>query len=62
MECVKKLNGHTFKKNELKAEYDPTSEVEYRERFSKKNKGQVDPNDTRTSAEKLADQVTPFWR
>ncbi|ORE02819.1 S-adenosyl-L-methionine-dependent methyltransferase [Rhizopus microsporus var. microsporus] len=62
MECVKKLDRHTFKKNELKAEYDPTSEVEYRERFSKKKKQQADPNDTRTSAEKLADQVTPFWR
>ncbi|KAG1335832.1 hypothetical protein G6F62_006496 [Rhizopus arrhizus] len=62
LECVKKLNGYTYKKKELKAEYDPTAEVEYRERFNKNKKPQADPNDTRTSAEKLADQVTPLWR
>ncbi|KAG1471645.1 hypothetical protein G6F56_002004 [Rhizopus delemar] len=61
MACVKALDGLNLRKNKLEAKYDPANQSQHRERFNNK-KPQADPKDTRTSAEKLADQVTPLWR
>ncbi|KAI9281095.1 S-adenosyl-L-methionine-dependent methyltransferase [Sporodiniella umbellata] len=62
LSCVKNLHGKMIKKNVLTAAYDPADQQEHRERFIKGKKSEPDPEDTRTSAEKLADQVTPLWR
>jgi tRNA (uracil-5-)-methyltransferase len=63
------LEGKTLKGKALTTEYIKVLQSEFRDRFQdKKNKGkkakmeQEDENDTRTPAEKLADQITPLWR
>ncbi|KAI8346865.1 S-adenosyl-L-methionine-dependent methyltransferase [Choanephora cucurbitarum] len=63
LKCIETVNKTVFKNKELKAEYAATSQQD-RNRFTKKGKKQVkfDENDTRTPAEKLADQVTPLWK
>ncbi|KAI8991517.1 S-adenosyl-L-methionine-dependent methyltransferase [Mycotypha africana] len=70
--CLEVVKSCVFKKKQLTAEYVVESEQSHRERFQRqenKKKGkkdndtpQGDENDTRTPAEKLADQVTPLWR
>ncbi|KAI8085810.1 S-adenosyl-L-methionine-dependent methyltransferase [Gilbertella persicaria] len=68
LQCVEIFNQAEFKHRKLKGEYIVQTEQEHRDRFQKpkkkknRNQPEFDENDTRTPAEKLADQVTPFWR
>jgi tRNA (uracil-5-)-methyltransferase len=62
-----KLQGVEFKKRMLSTEYSKVSEKTFRERFETKKKQQQTEAlsselDTRTPAEKLADQVTPLYK
>jgi tRNA (uracil-5-)-methyltransferase len=61
-----KLQGVEFKKRILSTEYSKISEKTFRERFEVKKKKQIkelsSELDTRTPAEKLADQVTPLYK
>lgn len=63
--AMTKLQGVEFKKRILSTEYSKVSEKTFRARFEAKKKQVEQPNpelDTRTPAEKLADQVTPLYR
>ncbi|KAI9248559.1 S-adenosyl-L-methionine-dependent methyltransferase [Phascolomyces articulosus] len=63
-ELMKKLEGVDFKKKTLTTEYSLVNKEAYRERFQSKQKERIEQveNDTRTHAERLADQVTPLHR
>lgn len=66
-EAMKKLEGVEFKRKTLQAEYMPVSEDAYRKRFQQKttasaaaDEQQPRQDDTRSPAQRLADQVTPL--
>ncbi|KAI7884838.1 S-adenosyl-L-methionine-dependent methyltransferase [Lichtheimia hyalospora FSU 10163] len=67
-EAMQKLEGVVFKKKTLTTEYSTINKEVYRERFqaknSKENASTTMPadNDTRSPAERLADQVTPLHK
>ncbi|KAI7857787.1 S-adenosyl-L-methionine-dependent methyltransferase [Circinella umbellata] len=63
-EMMKKLEGVDFKKKTLVTEYSAVNKEQFRERFQNKQKEKIEEaeNDTRTPAERLADQVTPLHR
>ncbi|KAI9498733.1 S-adenosyl-L-methionine-dependent methyltransferase [Zychaea mexicana] len=63
-EAMKKLEGVEFKKKTLTSEYSAVNKAAFRERFQNKQKERTEEaeNDTRTPAERLADQVTPLHR
>ncbi|CEI96020.1 hypothetical protein RMCBS344292_10191 [Rhizopus microsporus] len=58
--ALEKLNGKEFKKRLLSTEYAKVSEKQFRDRF-KANKT-IEQEDTRTPAQRLADQVTPLHK
>ncbi|ORZ01558.1 S-adenosyl-L-methionine-dependent methyltransferase [Syncephalastrum racemosum] len=67
-EAMKKLEGVEFKRKTLQTEYMPVSEEEYRQRFQQKTstpavmdeQQKQQEQDTRSPAQRLADQVTPL--
>lgn len=70
--CLEVVNNSTFKNRQLAGEYITETVQEHRDKFMNGNRGGKkgkrnqpmvdDKDDTRTPAEKLADQVTPLWR
>ncbi|KAF1806527.1 S-adenosyl-L-methionine-dependent methyltransferase [Mucor lusitanicus] len=70
--CLEVVNSSTFKNRQLAGEYITETVQEHRDKFMSGNRGGKkgkknqpmadDKDDTRTPAEKLADQVTPLWR
>jgi tRNA (uracil-5-)-methyltransferase len=62
--AMSKLQGIEFKKKFLSAEYSKVSEQAFRSRFEGKKKTFEKrlTVETRTPAEKLADQVTPLYK
>ncbi|KAI9313152.1 S-adenosyl-L-methionine-dependent methyltransferase [Dichotomocladium elegans] len=63
-EIAEKLNGYLYKNKPLQATYIREPKPDYTKRKEKKgkNKHVNDKNDTRTFAERLADQVTPLHK
>ncbi|RCI05929.1 tRNA methyltransferase 2, partial [Rhizopus stolonifer] len=58
--AIAKLDGIHYKKRALSTEYSKVDEMAFRSRFESKKKQDVEP-ETRTPAERLADQVTPLY-
>lgn len=68
-EAMQKLEGIEFKKKTLSTEYSTINKEVYRARFQAKEKASLSmtaaaaaDNDTRSPAERLADQVTPLYK
>ncbi|KAL0081403.1 S-adenosyl-L-methionine-dependent methyltransferase [Phycomyces blakesleeanus] len=63
-EAMQKLEGTQLRKNTIATEYSSISEEAFNKRHEDKRKeaSEILSNDSRTPAEKLADQVTPLYK